>query len=503
MAGTEGPARDRTPVREISKGSQRPNPAPRPRARGARPSGPVGLLVAVLAVPSAWGEPPQAPVSALGAVSNAAQDLARRVRPCVVKVVAIGYLAVGDGDQGTVSRGQSWGSGVIIDPDGYIVTNAHVVGGADHVQVTFPVAPPNAGDPGQDGWSPRVHRVLPAQVVGEDEEADVALLKVAETGLPHLPLAHQGPIRQGELVLAFGSPQGLEDSVSLGVVSSAARQLEPDDPIAYVQTDAPVNPGSSGGPLVDAVGQLVGINTLFLSQSGGSEGLGFAIPVDLVKVVVDQLHRAGHASRADIGLDVRTVNQTLAAAWGLPAVGGVVVEEVVPEGPADNTQIRPGDLIESVDAEPLANLLDLNLRLYRAAPGSELTLGILRDGQRFHVPVKTTAHRSATSRLAAAVRQRDLIPQLGAFVVDMDQDLARELDQSRGKRGVLIAAVLGEAPALGEDLQAGDIIYRMNRQPVTNSTRLRELFRTMKPGDPIALQLEREGRLRFVASEIP
>lgn len=500
MADTEIAACSRAPVCRISTGSERLNPSP-PRARRWQTFGPTSLLLTALAFPSAWGEPPTAPASALAAVSDATQDLARRIRPCVVKVVAVGYLAAGDdGDQGTVSRGQSWGSGVIVDPDGYIVTNAHVLGGADHVQVTLPLSPP---DPAQDGRTARAHRILPAQVVGEDEEADVALLKVAETGLPYLPLTHPGPIRQGELVLAFGSPQGLEDSVSLGVVSSAARQFQPEDPIAYVQTDAPVNPGSSGGPLVDALGQLVGINTLFLSQSGGSEGLGFAIPASLVKAVVDQLRRAGHAGRAEIGLDVRTVDPNLAAAWGLPVVGAVVVEDVVPDGPAAKSPIRPGDLIESVDGERLDNLQELNLRLYRALPGARLKLGMLRDGQRFSVSVKTREHASATSRLAAAVRQRDLIPQLGAFVVDLDQDLARELDQARGKGGVLIAAVLGDAPALGEDLQAGDIIYGMNRKPVTNSARLRELLSAMKPGDPIALQIEREGRLRFVASEIP
>jgi serine protease Do len=304
-------------------------------------------------------------------------------------------------------------------------------------------------------------------------------------------------------VLAFGSPQGLEDSVSLGVVSSAARQFEPEDPIAYVQTDAPVNPGSSGGPLIDAAGQVVGINTLFVSQSGGSEGLGFAIPAELVKVVVEQLRRSGRSVRADLGLDVRTVSQTLAAAWGLAAVSGVVVEDVDAEGPARQTAIRPGDLIDSVDGQPLANLLELNLRLYRAVPGTTLQLGALRDGQRLTVTLKTRERVSATAKLAAAVRQQDLIPELGVFVVDMDRNLAQELAQARGQGGVLVAAILSETPAVGEDLQTGDIIYRMNRQQVTSGERLRELLRGMKPGDPVAFQLERNGRLRFVVAEIP
>jgi serine protease Do len=462
-----------------------------------------GVALAVCLCGPARGEgqrPDPASPSALGALSEAVQDLARRVHPCVVKVVAMGYLDSDDGgDQGTVGRGQSSGSGIVIDPDGYVVTNAHVLAGADHAQITLPAS---AAPPGWDGWNPGAGKILPARVIGVDAEADVALLKVPKAGLPYLPLTAE-PVRQGQVVLAFGSPRGLDDSVSMGVVSSTARQFDPDDPIAYVQTDAPVNPGSSGGPLVNAAGEVVGISTLFLSQSGGSEGLGFAVPVELVRVVVDQLRRTGHTVRADLGLDVRTVNQALAAAWGLPATGGVVVQDVEPDGPGQEAGIRPGDLIESMDGQPLANLLQLNLSLYRAASGARVRLDVLRDGQRIAMAFRAREHESASSAMAAAVRKKNLISELGLFVTDMDQDLAEELAQARGKGGVLIAAMLGETPALGEDLRAGDIIYRMNRHPVTSSARLRELLRGMKPGDPVAFQVERAGRLRFVAAEIP
>ncbi len=465
----------------------------------------LGILSTLFVCGPAAGEAPSttaAELSSLGALSEAVQDLARRVHPCVVKVVAMGYLGAEDqgSDQGRVSRGQSSGSGVVIDPGGYIVTSAHVLGGADHAQVTLPAS---ALPSGQEGWNPGAGKILPAQVVGIDAEVDVALLKVPETGLPFLPLTHSEPIRQGQVVLAFGSPLGLDDSVSLGVVSSAVRQFEPEDMVSYIQTDAPINPGSSGGPLLNAAGQVVGINTLFFTESGGSEGLGFAVPVDLVAAVVEQLRRTGRAVRAYIGLNVRTVTPALAAAWGFPAAGGVVVQDVEQEGPARDTGIQPGDLISSVDGQPLANLLQLNLRLYRAAEGTRLELGILRDGQRLAIPVKARERESPTSRIVSAIRKRNLISQLGIFVAEMDKDLSEELGQARGEGGLLVVATLGETPALGEDLNIGDIIYQMNRQRVSSSMRLRELVNEMKAGDPVAFQVEREERLRFVAAEIP
>jgi serine protease Do len=465
----------------------------------------LGMLAATVFWGTALGETsatgPPAP-SALNALSDAVQVLARRVRPCVVKVVAIGYLDAEEQglEQGTVSRGQNSGSGVIIDPDGYIVTNAHVLSGADHAQVTLPAS---ALSLGPEGWRPGVGKTLTAQVVGTDAETDIALLQVPETGMPFLPLAPYQTIRQGQVVLAFGSPLGLEDSVSLGIVSSAARQLGPEDMIAYVQTDAPINSGSSGGPLVDAAGRVVGINTLFLSEAGSSEGIGFAVPVDLVAAVVEQLRVTGRAVRAYVGLDLRTVSPPLAAAWELPLAGGIVVQDVDQEGPAWGTGIEPGDLLDSVDGEPIANLLQLNISLYRAAAGTELQLGVLRDKRRLVVPVEVREREPPISQIAGAVRKRSLISQLGIFVTDMNKDLSNELDQSRGEGGVLVVATLGGTLAFGDTLEVGDIIYRMNRNQITTSVQLRQQLDGMKAGQPVAFQIEREGRLRFLAMEVP
>jgi len=215
------------------------------------------------------------------------------------------------------------------------------------------------------------------------------------------------------------------------------------------------------------------------------------------------LRRTGRAVRAYLGLEVRALNPPLAAAWNLPSAGGIVVQDVDPEGPARDTGIGPGDLIESLGGRPVANLLQLNIGLYRAVADSRLDIGVLRDGHRFSVSVEVRDREPPVSQIAAAVGKRSLISQLGVFVTEMNEDLARELGQFRGEGGVLVVATLGEALALGETLAVGDIIYRMNRQEVTTGAQLRQLLSTLRAGEPVAFQVEREGRLRFVATNIP
>jgi serine protease Do len=463
-----------------------------------------GLFTAVLLTGPACADAPEpgAAQPTLAALSSSVQELVRKVHPCVVKIVAFGFRSQEDdsADPGVVDRGQSSGSGVIIDPDGYIVTNAHVLGGADHAQVTLATVAPSSG---ANDRSLGGGKVLPARIVGLDAEADVALLKVAQGDLPYLALADSAQVQQGQVVLAFGSPMGLEDSVTFGVVSSTARQFDPEDPIAYLQTDAPINPGSSGGPLVDAAGRVIGINTLILSQSGGNEGLGFAVPSNLVSAVVAQLRRSGRIVHGDIGLEARSITPALAAAWGLTSSGGVMVRDVEPDGAAQRLGVQPGDVIESVNGKALKNLLQLNLGLYRASIGSTLRLGVLRDGEKLDFVVPVSERESEAARVAAAVKARNLMPQLGVFVMDLDQKLSAQLGQLRGTGGVLVAATLDEEPVLGEQLKAGDIIYRMNRHRIPSAARLRELLAGLSTGDAVTFQIERNGQLHFVAMELP
>ena len=199
-----------------------------------------------------------------------------------------------------IGRQQSIGSGVIVDPNGWIVTNAHVVRGSQHVQVVIPA--PNADESAEGSVISARARVMNARIVGSDTAVDLALLKVEATGLPALPLGDYNKVRQGEVVFAFGSPDGLPNSVTMGVVSAAARQPDADSPVVFLQTDAPVNPGNSGGPLINIDGEVVGINTYILTSSGGNEGLGFAIPSGVVGFVYPQLKKYGHVHRGETGI---------------------------------------------------------------------------------------------------------------------------------------------------------------------------------------------------------
>ena len=276
----------------------------------------------------------------LGEISASFEALAAQVGSSTVQVLASGLAldpdaATGDG---VVERRRSSGSGVILDAAGHVMTNYHVVQGARRVQVVMASRPQ-----GTSIVRPR-GRTLDATVVGVDEETDLALLKVSGATFAQLPLGDSDTLRPGQLVFAFGSPLGLDNTVTMGVVSAVGRQLEPDDPMVYIQTDAPINPGSSGGPLVNAQGQVVGINTLILSQGGGNEGLGFAAPSNIVRSVYEQLKAHGRVRRGSIGVLVQSITPVLAEALQLPQDTGAFVADVDADGPAAKAGLRIGDI---------------------------------------------------------------------------------------------------------------------------------------------------------------
>ena len=278
------------------------------------------------------------------------------------------------------------GSGVIVDAEGYIVTNAHVVRGAQRlrVEISVPVA-------GQSVLARR-SRSVTGEVVGIDVETDLAVVRVNERNLTALTFGDSDELKAGQIVLAFGSPMGLHNSVSLGVVSAVARQLQPESPMIYVQTDASINPGSSGGPLVDVNGRLVGINTLILSGAGGNEGLGFAAPSNIVRTVYEQIRKSGRVRRGEIGVRVQTVTPVLAAGLKLARDHGVVPADVRPGTPAARVGLRPRDLVIAVDGKPMENGRQFQVGLYRHGVGDVVTLDILRDDAPLKVVV-TIAER--------------------------------------------------------------------------------------------------------------
>jgi serine protease Do len=252
----------------------------------------------------------------LNRVSDLFEALSEEAGPSIVQVFASGYVVPqGCGQTGNlITRQIQSGSGVILGEDGYIVTNAHVVNGAQRVQVLL--ARKNNGSPGRLILKPR-GEAIDAEVLAIDSETDLAVLKIPVTGLPVLELGDSDELRSGQLVFAFGSPLGLDSSVSMGVISSVARQLRPDDPMIYIQTDASINPGNSGGPLIDTNGRVIGINTFILSQSGGKEGIGFAAPSNIVRNVYYQIRVSGRVRRGEIGVNAQTITPEIARGLGL------------------------------------------------------------------------------------------------------------------------------------------------------------------------------------------
>ncbi|MBI4889732.1 MAG: trypsin-like peptidase domain-containing protein [Acidobacteria bacterium] len=454
--------------------------------------------------------PAQSPDSAasrkLGELSSSFQELSRRVHQSVVKVTAIGYRQLEEEEseeRGVAARQQSSGSGVIIDAGGLVVTNAHVVIGAQRVQVTLP-ASPSVTSTRRSAVRPS-GRAVRAELVGLDLETDVALLRVNEKSLPFLPLADSDTVEQGQLVLAFGSPMGLDNSVTMGVVSSPARQLRPDDPMIYIQTDAPINPGNSGGPLVNSDGAIVGINTLILSQSGGSEGIGFAVPSNIVLNVVDQLRKSGRVVRGDIGITTQTITPALSSGWQLPQDWGVVVADVDPAGQGSLAGLHVGDVILSLNGKVMENARQFNVNVYRPVIGETVQLEIRRGKRSLSLKVQVTErHEEASTYSDLASREENLIPELGIFAVDLTDALREQVAPIRKDQGgVLVAARHADGPMLEEGFRTGDVIYAINRSNVKSAAELRALLKKMKSGDSVAVQVERAGKLHFVSFELP
>jgi serine protease Do len=460
------------------------------------------LLASISALPAAaQSKPAAAPVqvgtaarrSSLVDLSRELQTLADRIRPAVVQVLTTGYSAA----DGALTRERGSGSGVILDANGYVMTNAHVVQGARRVRVVL-----GASQEGRSILKP-AGRSVGAQVVGIDPETDLAVLKVEEKGLPFLAFGDSDELRQGQLVLAFGSPLGLDDSASMGVISAVARQLRPEDPMIYVQTDAPINPGSSGGPLVDTAGRVVGINTLIYSQSGGNEGIGFAAPSNIARTVFEEMRRTGRIRRGDIGLKIQTVTPTLAAGLGLKTERGVIVADVTPGGPAAAAGIHAGDLVLSLDGKPMENARQLQVNLYSRMVGSAVTLDVQQGDVRRSLLVRVQERPDDPGRFTPLVTpERNLVARLGVLALDLDENVARLLPPLRGQAGAVVASVSGDGPAGADPLRPGDVIYTLNGASILGVDALREHIAKLPTGGAVVLQIERQGELRFLPFEL-
>jgi serine protease Do len=462
-------------------------------------------LSIVFAVSALSAQDAAKPVNALQQLSGATELLSRKVSRSVVQIFSTGYSFNTDESSSTntslVTRQRSTGSGVILSPEGYIITNAHVVQGARKVQVRLSYATP-AKD--KEKNAPPHRDLMDAKVIGIDREADLAVIKIDETGLQAVELGNSDALKQGQIVLAVGNPLGLENSVSMGVVSSAGRQIKPDDPMSYIQTDASINPGNSGGPLIDTEGRVVGINTFIFTQSGGSEGIGFAIPSNLVRTVYTQIRKNGHVHRGQIGISVQSVTPELAEGLRLPQDYGVLVNDVEPDGPAAEAGIRVMDVIAAINGKNLDNASELERDLYRRELGEKVALDVLRGQDKLSIGVTVLEREDDPQRFADMVTpENNTVSKLGILGIAIDKKTSPMLPDLRKSYGVIVAARASNPPYSGSGtLQQGDVIYAVNREPIATIESLRSVLDAIKPGDPLIIQIERDGRLMFLSLEL-
>lgn len=436
----------------------------------------------------------------LARMNESVDALTRKVWPSVVQILVTSYGAREESGRADTSvvigRQRSSGSGFVIDPDGYIMTNAHVVNGAQRVQVVLP--PANADGTLGTALSARTN-IVPARIVGMTTELDLALLKVDGMKLQALPLAKYSDVRQGETVFAFGSPIGMRNSLTHGLVSAVARQVDPDSPLIYVQTDAPINPGNSGGPLVNIRGEVVGVNTFIVSQSGGNEGLGFAIPSATTRTVFRQLKQYGIVRRQEIGMSIQTITQSMAAGLGLPRDYGVIVSDVWPGGPAEAAGLKVGDVLVSVDGQVADNVPSVNYQFRLRDTTEKVQLVVLRGGVQQGLSVTAVEDRNEFDSVSAmADPEKSIVSELGILGVEIDRRIAAAATGLRDPYGVIVVARAAGA-ASEVPLQPRDVIRSVNNQQVTTLQGLKDTMHGLKPGAAVTLQVQREGRLTYVS----
>jgi serine protease Do len=430
------------------------------------------------------------------------EQVVSKVSPTVVQILGSGYGPAethGHTNTARIARQHAIGSGVIVDPNGYVITNAHVVEGAQRVRVV--VSPPVSSQ--RVEASPhQTPQIFDAKIVGRHKTADLALLKIEATHLPFISLRNDLRVRQGELVFAVGSPEGLRDSVTMGIVSSVARQTDTNGQMFYIQTDAPLNPGNSGGLLVDTNGNVVGINTFMLSQGGGSEGLGFAIPASIVKFDYESLRRHGHVQRVAFGAQAQTITPTLAEGRGLSRNWGVILSNVVSGGFAGIAGLEVGDIVTTIDGRAISDPPSFMEALHLHPSNQAMDITVLRGEKQLSVIVPVTVHHDEVGDLNDVPDlERTFIRKLSIFVSDIDDQLKPLLHSGDDDTGVVVIAQ-SASNANDTGVQPGDIIRAINRAPLQSVSQLQATVRQLKSGDPVVLQIERGGQLQYVAFEM-
>ena len=478
----------------------------------------IGLIACVVAAIPAFAQstPVRTPADAPAVLSKAPasptllrdlntslEAVVSKVSPAVVQIIVTGYGPSeehGHTDTARIVRQHAVGTGIIVDSDGYIMTNAHVVEGAQRIKV---ILPPPASDSPIELQPIHAGQILEAKLLGTHKQSDLALLKVDATHLPTAALRSNVRVHQGELVFAIGTPEGLRNTVTMGVVSSLARQLDPDKPMVYIQTDAPLNPGNSGGPLVDIDGNVIGINTLMLSEGGGSEGLGFAIPAAIVNFDYLNLRKSGRVQRVALGLRTQNITPTLATGLGLARSWGAVISDMVAGGAAEAAGVQLNDIIVAIDGKQILGLPDVVMALYIHPPDRVLKMDVLRGEtpMSFYVPVKVY-HESIDALADIPGLQKRLVRKMNVFVAELDGNVKPLLEDTRSESGVVVVAQLSGSNAMDTGLETGDIIRAVDRTKLQTMSQFETLVHNLRSGDPVVLQVERKGKLQYLAFEM-
>ena len=374
-------------------------------------------------------------------------------------------------------RERGAGSGFIISKDGYIVTNNHVIEKAQKITVKL-----------LDG------RVFQGKVVGTDPFSDVALLKIEGHNLPTLPLGNSDLIKVGEWVIAIGNPFGLTHTVTVGVISAKGRSgIGITDVEDFIQTDAAINPGNSGGPLLNLKGEVIGMNTAIFSRSGGYMGIGFAIPINIVKSVVEQLKTKGKVERGWLGIIIQDLNPELAKELGLKVTEGVLVTEVIPDSPAAKAGLKEKDVIVKINGKPVKSAAELRSHILILKPGAEVELEILRNGEKRVVKAVIEAPKKGYLTSRAELQElQDLLQEYGLVISDLTPDLAKRFRIPPQISGVIIVEVLPDSPADFEGLYPGMVIEELYGKKVKNSLEFFEILRKYKNKKSLLLGVRTE-----------
>ena len=441
-----------------------------------------------------------------GSLAEAFKYVATSVRPCVVNITSVKrvkaagrrrfrdpwfeehpfrdffgedwpdrFFGPPGGGQDFVQRGL--GTGVIVRADGYILTNHHVVKDADEVQVRLSTG-----------------QLSPAEVVGADPKTDLAVIRVKADNLTPATLGVSEEVRVGEWVIAVGNPFGLDQTVTAGIVSAKGRAnvglVEYED---FIQTDAAINPGNSGGPLVNLRGEVVGVNTAIVSRSGGYQGIGFAVPIDLARVVMDKLIETGRVDRGWLGVVIQDLNEELAKSFGFQGTDGALISGVTPGGPAEKAGLKAGDVVLRFDGEPVKSVKELRHRVAGTSPGKTVEVEIWREGKTRTVEVKIELLDAEA--LAAARRGRP--DELGLTVGPLPNDLARTL-RREGEQGVLVRTVTPGSAAARQDIRPGDVILRVDGRAVGSAADFAAAVKRHDRSKGLRMHVRRGNWTRFV-----